>query len=99
MPQIKPTEATDPSWDPCSIRARVIEILARLFDLPVADIPPSCSLEELGADSGDLIELQLMLLDAFGLELEEDDEPDEKQDASPTVDEVVQLVIDGVLGR
>lgn len=81
-------------WTPASIRLRVLSNLARLFTLPMEQIDPSASLETLGADSGDLIELHLMLLEEFDVDLEE---ATRELSESPSVDSVVAMIAERVI--
>lgn len=50
--------------------AKVLEIIAEVSDVPLADIRNSTSVESLGLDSLDSLEAMMRLEDAFGVELD-----------------------------
>ncbi len=68
---------------------RVCKIVAD--HLGVADAKPESTLNELGADSLDLIEITMSLEDDFGIEI-----PDEDLEKVTTVSDFVSLVARGV---
>ena len=51
------------------IRDRVIEIVAREFDIDPLILSENSGLEELGADSPHLLELALGIEESFGIEI------------------------------
>jgi acyl carrier protein len=65
---------------------RVIAILARLLDVSPRDLEPEMPFEELGIDSADFIEIQLMLIEEFDIELAS------PQDAAGRVQQIRDLV-------
>ena len=53
------------------IERRVMHLLGEVFQRPAGEIALDADFEELGADSVDLTELQIMLLEEFGIEIPE----------------------------
>ena len=56
-----------------SIENKVIEIIADNLDVPVAEVTPEKSFDDLGADSLAVVELVMAFEDEFDIEVEEDD--------------------------
>lgn len=81
-----------------SVRERVIRLLSELLEAPVDRVTGDAEFRELGADSADFVELQILLLEEFDVEL-----PDETQEcfdpSSFTVDDLVFTVARGVEER
>ncbi len=50
----------------------VLKIISDYLDVPVAELQPTKSLEELGADSLDFIEIVFEIEEKFGIEAKED---------------------------
>ena len=56
-----------------SIENKVIEIIADNLDVPVAEVTPEKSFDDLGADSLAVVELVMAFEDEFDIEVEEED--------------------------
>lgn len=71
-----------------SVAWRVAEMVAHHLGLHLPEVVPDASLESLGADDLDVVEIVIDLEDAFGIEI-----PDDKvEDGLATVGEVVSYV-------
>jgi acyl carrier protein len=57
---------------PSNLTDSVLSIIADYLDVPVADLKPEKSLEELGADSLDFIEIVFEIEEKFGIKAKED---------------------------
>lgn len=73
--------------DPTELRVR--RVLGELFQLPAGEISLETSFEELGADSADFVELQILLLEEFGVEI-----PEKAAQVIRAVDDLVRFVRD-----
>ncbi len=71
-----------------SIEEKVIEIIAQKLNLSKDQIKPEASfVDDLGADSLDLVELVMAMEEAFGMEV-----PDEDAEKLRTVKDVIEYV-------
>jgi len=71
-----------------SVEEKVIEIISQKLNLPKDQIKPEASfVDDLGADSLDLVELVMAMEEAFGMEV-----PDEEAEKLRTVKEVIEYV-------
>lgn len=71
-----------------SVEERVIEIIAQKLNLSKDQIKPEASfVEDLGADSLDLVELVMAMEEAFGMEV-----PDEDAEKLRTVKDVIDYI-------
>ena len=71
-----------------SIEEKVIDIIAEKLNLSKDQIKPEASfVEDLGADSLDLVELVMAMEEAFGMEV-----PDEDAEKLRTVKDVIEYV-------
>ncbi|HDD35825.1 MAG TPA: acyl carrier protein [Candidatus Desulfofervidus auxilii] len=71
-----------------SVEEKVIEIISEKLNLSKDQIKPEASfVEDLGADSLDLVELVMAMEEAFGMEV-----PDEEAEKLRTVKDVIEYV-------
>lgn len=71
-----------------SVEEKVIEIIAQKLNLSKDQIKPEASfVEDLGADSLDLVELVMAMEEAFGMEV-----PDEDAEKLRTVKDVIDYI-------
>ncbi|AIH03375.1 MULTISPECIES: acyl carrier protein [Thermodesulfobacterium] len=71
-----------------SIEEKVIDIIAQKLNLSKDQVKPEASfIEDLGADSLDLVELVMAMEEAFGMEV-----PDEDAEKLRTVQDVIDYV-------
>lgn len=71
-----------------SVEEKVIEIISQKLNLSKDQIKPEASfVDDLGADSLDLVELVMAMEEAFGMEV-----PDEEAEKLRTVKEVIEYV-------
>jgi len=71
-----------------SVEEKVIEIIAQKLNLSKDQIKPEASfVDDLGADSLDLVELVMAMEEAFGMEV-----PDEDAEKLRTVKDVIEYV-------
>jgi len=71
-----------------SVEEKVIEIIAEKLNLSKDQIKPEASfVDDLGADSLDLVELVMAMEEAFGMEV-----PDEDAEKLRTVKDVIEYV-------
>lgn len=71
-----------------SVEERVIEIISQKLNLSKEQIKPEASfVDDLGADSLDLVELVMAMEEAFGMEV-----PDEEAEKLRTVKDVIDYV-------
>ncbi|RKX58483.1 MAG: acyl carrier protein [Thermodesulfobacteriota bacterium] len=71
-----------------SVEEKVIEIISEKLNLSKDQIKPEASfVEDLGADSLDLVELVMAMEEAFGMEV-----PDEEAEKLRTVKDVIDYV-------
>ncbi|MFN3406327.1 MAG: acyl carrier protein [Caldimicrobium sp.] len=71
-----------------SIEEKVIEIIAQKLNLSKEQVKPEASfVDDLGADSLDLVELVMAMEEAFGMEV-----PDEDAEKLRTVKDVIEYV-------
>ncbi len=71
-----------------SVEEKVIDIIAQKLNLSKDQIKPEASfVEDLGADSLDLVELVMAMEEAFGMEV-----PDEDAEKLRTVKDVIEYV-------
>jgi len=71
-----------------SVEDKVIEIISQKLNLSKDQIKPEASfVDDLGADSLDLVELVMAMEEAFGMEV-----PDEEAEKLRTVKEVIEYV-------
>jgi acyl carrier protein len=71
-----------------SVAWRVSEMLAKQLGLLLPEVTPDATLESLGADDLDVVEIVIDLEDAFGIEIPDD----EVEDGLTTVAEVIRYV-------
>ena len=69
------------------INKRVIELIAEQLHKPTSEITPASKLEDLGADSLDLVEMIMKLEDEFQVEIN-----DEQAERFVTVDDLVAYI-------
>jgi acyl carrier protein len=55
-----------------SLEARIARIVAALFRVPAERVRADTAFEDLGADSADLVEIQLAVLEETGVDLPDD---------------------------
>jgi acyl carrier protein len=71
-----------------SIEEKVIEIISQKLNLSKDQIKPEASfVDDLGADSLDLVELVMAMEEAFGMEV-----PDEEAEKLRTVKDVIEYI-------
>ncbi|QER42420.1 acyl carrier protein [Thermodesulfobacterium sp. TA1] len=71
-----------------SVEEKVIDIIAQKLNLSKDQVKPEASfIEDLGADSLDLVELVMAMEEAFGMEV-----PDEDAEKLRTVQDVIDYV-------
>ncbi len=71
-----------------SVEEKVIEIISQKLNLSKDQIKPEASfVDDLGADSLDLVELVMAMEEAFGMEV-----PDEEAEKLRTVKDVIEYV-------
>ncbi len=71
-----------------SIEERVVEIISQKLNLSKDQVKPEASfVDDLGADSLDLVELVMAMEEAFGMEV-----PDEDAEKLRTVKDVIEYV-------
>jgi acyl carrier protein len=71
-----------------SIEERIIEIISQKLNLSKDQVKPEASfVDDLGADSLDLVELVMAMEEAFGMEV-----PDEDAEKLRTVKDVIEYV-------
>ncbi|MCD6489856.1 MAG: acyl carrier protein [Thermodesulfobacterium sp.] len=71
-----------------SVEEKVIEIISQKLNLSKDQIKPEASfVDDLGADSLDLVELVMAMEEAFGMEV-----PDEEAEKMRTVKDVIEYV-------
>lgn len=71
-----------------SVEEKVVEIIAQKLNLSKDQIKPEASfVEDLGADSLDLVELVMAMEEAFGMEV-----PDEDAEKLRTVKDVIDYI-------
>ena len=75
-----------------SVQDRIRALVAEQLGVDVADVAPTAAiLDDLGADSLDVVELVMSLEDVFDIEV-----PDEEVDGMRTVADIHQYVIEHV---
>ena len=74
-------------FDKQNTQDKVIAIIAEKLSINKADVKATTSLQDLGADSLDLVEIIMKLEEAFGIEID-----DEKAESLKNVQDVIDYV-------